>query len=150
MKPLCIPIIILSFSFVFPATAYAGVYADELGKCLVESTSQRDRIELVRWMFSAASLHPAVEPMSSVTNEQLDAANKVIANLVMKLLTDSCRSETANAIQYEGATTLQTAFSVLGQVAGTELFASPEVAAGLAGLEKHLDGEKLKSAVGLK
>jgi len=32
-------------------------------------------------------------------------------------------------------------------VAGQELFASPEVAAGMAGLEKHLDSEKLQALV---
>ena len=33
------------------------------------------------------------------------------------------------ALQYEGASTLETSFMILGQVAGQELFSSPEVAA---------------------
>jgi hypothetical protein len=34
-------------------------------------------------------------------------------------------------------------FQVLGQVAGAELFQSPEVARVMAGLEKHVDKKKL-------
>ena len=145
MRTQRITAVLLAFAWLSPTNASAGDHADKLAKCLVESTSQRDRIELVRWMFSAASLHPAVKPLSSVSEAQLDNANKVIADLVVRLLTDSCRAEAESALQHEGATTLETAFSVLGQVAGTELFSSPEVAVGLAGLERHMDAEKLKS-----
>ena len=130
--------------------ALAGPYSDTLAKCLVSSTTTEDRSSLVRWMFTAASLHPAVKPISNVSDEQLDEANRIIANLVTDLLTESCREETEQALQYEGTTTIQTSFMVLGQVAGQELFASPEVAAGLSGLEKHIDEEKLGSLKGLQ
>lgn len=133
-----------------PQQSFAGPYTDELSKCLVESTSPRDRTDLVRWMFTAAALHPAVKPISNVTDEEVDDANKVIADLVTNLLTESCRAETEKALQYEGASTLENSFMILGQVAGQELFASPEVAAGLSGLEKHLDEEKLGSLKGLQ
>lgn len=135
----------LVLTSLFSAAAVAGPYADELGKCLVESTSQRDRVDLVRWMFSAAALHPAVKPISSVTEEQLDDASRATAGLFMRLLTESCREETKAALQYEGTSTIETAFSVLGQVAGREMFSSPEVAAGLAVLEKYVDSEELEA-----
>lgn len=130
--------------------AVAGPYADELSKCLVESTSQGDRIELVRWFFSAASRHPAVAPLTTLTEEQVDAANKTIAEMITSLLTESCRSETEAALQYEGPSTIELSFQVLGQVAGKELFTSPEVAAGLAGLERHLDLEALATLKGVQ
>ena len=127
--------------------AVAGPYTDELSKCLVDSTSVQDRIDLVKWMFSAASLHPAVQSISSVTAEQLDDANKVVADLVVNLLTESCKQETENALKYEGDVTIEASFRVLGQVAGRELFSSPEVAEAMTGLEKHLDEDKLKTLV---
>lgn len=141
---------VLLLSAIGSSAAVAGPYADELSKCLVESTSQRDRIELVRWFFSAASLHPAVEPLTTLTDEQIDASNKTIAEMITKLLTESCRPETEAALQYEGPSTIELSFQVLGQVAGKELFTSPEVAAGLAGLERHLDLEALSSLKGLQ
>ncbi len=150
MKTLTLLVALFALQSLTAQEAYAGPYADELSKCLVESTSTRDRTDLVRWMFTAAALHPAVKPISNVTDEQVDDANKVIADLVTELLTESCRTETEKALQYEGASTLETSFMILGQVAGQELFASPEVAAGLAGLEKHLDEEKLGSLKGLQ
>jgi len=63
----------------------------------------------------------------------------------MKLLTDSCKTEAQKAVQYEGQTTFQIAFEVLGKVAGQELFSSPEVAANLKGLAKYIDVEKIKA-----
>jgi hypothetical protein len=66
----------------------------------------------------------------------------------MQLLTESCRQESAAVIKYEGLAAFQSSFQILGQIAGNELFASPEVAAGMAGLEKYFDGEKLQSLIG--
>lgn len=136
---------VLALTLLCPVAAFAGPYANELGKCLVESTSQRDRVDLVRWMFSAAALHPAVKPISTVSEEQLDDASRTTAALFMRLLTESCRSETEKALQFEGASTIETAFSVLGQVAGREMFSSPEVAAGLALLEQYVDSAELEA-----
>lgn len=124
--------------------AQAGPYADDLSKCLVSSTSKDDRASLVTWMFSAASLHPAVKSIASVTPKQLDDANKHAGELFMRLLTDACKSQTQQALQYEGASTIQTSFQVLGQVAGQELFTSPEVGAALAGMSKYIDEARLK------
>lgn len=137
----------LSILAIFATDAYAGPYTDQLSRCLVESTSTRDRTALVRWMFSAAAVHPAVKSIASVSKEQLDEANKSMAELMMRLLTDSCRKETKKALKYEGDVTLGASFNVLGQVAGRELFSSPEVVAGISGLEKYFDKEKLKSLV---
>ena len=142
-------VIVCSFAFVAvsASSAYAGPYTDELSKCLVDSTSVRDRAALVRWMFAAISLHPAVKSLASVSKEQLEEANKGMAELSMKLLTDSCRSETKKALKYEGAVTIEASFNVLGQVAGRELFADSEVSAGISNLDKYFDKNELKSLV---
>lgn len=126
-------------------TAFAGPYGDELSKCLVNSTTQADRVALVKWMFSAASLHPALKGMVSVSPQQLDDANKYTAGLLTRLLTESCRAEAEKALQYEGMATFQTSFQILGQVAGKELFSSPEVTVAMSGLARHVDGKKLES-----
>ena len=128
--------------------AHAGVYADSLARCIVGSTSKTDRMDLVRWMFTAASLHPAVKPISSMTEADLKDSNRTIARMMERLLTDTCRDETLEAVNYEGANSIVTAFEVLGQVAGQELFASPEVAQALAGLEREFDAEKLEGMFG--
>lgn len=138
-------VVVLASTVLWPAISEAGPYADDLSKCLVESTSQRDRVELVRWMFASMSRHPAVEPIASVSDEQLEAASEEVAELFMSLLTDSCRLEAENALQFEGGSTFEGAFSVLGNVAGREIFTNPEVAEGLALLDKYVDDEELSS-----
>jgi hypothetical protein len=127
------------------SAAVAGVFADDLGRCLVNSTTKEDRANLIRWLFVAASHHPAVKPIATVTSAQQEESDKQMGTLVMKLLTESCKTETQKALQTEGATTLQFAFEVLGKVAGQELFSSPEVAGNLKGLAKYLDPEKIKA-----
>jgi hypothetical protein len=123
--------------------AWAGVYTDDLSKCLVESTSTDDRTALVKWIFTAASAHPAISSLSTATPADLDSANQVIGALFMKLLTESCKLQTQKALRFEGPATIQLSFTVLGQVAGAELFSDPAVTKGMAGLEKYIDSEKL-------
>ena len=125
--------------------ASAGVYTDQLSKCLVDSTTTEDRTRLVKWLFTAASVHPAIRSLSTVTAEDRDAANQVIGNLFVKLLTDSCREPAKAALRFEGAVTLQQSFQMLGQVAGMELFSNPQVAAVMPDLDKHVDPAKLNA-----
>ena len=127
------------------STAWAGVYTDDLSKCLVESTSTEDRTALVQWVFTAASAHPAISTLSTATPADVDSANQVIGVLFMKLLTESCRLQTQKALRFEGPATIQLSFTVLGQVAGAELFSNPEVAKRMSGLEKFIDPGKLEA-----
>ena len=120
-------------------SASAGVYTDALGKCLVDNTTTEDRTMLVRWLFTAASAHPAISSLSTVSAADRDAANKTTASLFVRLLTESCKDAAMTAMKFEGPATLQLSFQVLGQVAGAELFSNPQVAAVMADLDKHLD-----------
>jgi hypothetical protein len=127
------------------STAMAGAFADDLGKCLVNSTTKEDRANLIRWLFVAASHHPAVKPIATVTPAQQEESDKQMGTLFMKLLTESCKAEAQKALQTEGPETIQFAFEVLGKVAGQELFSSPEVAGNLKGLAKYIDADKIKA-----
>jgi hypothetical protein len=125
--------------------ALAGPYADDLSKCLVASTTPADRVGLARWIFIAFSAHPSVAPISNVKPADVESANAEIGNLLMKLLTDSCREKATLAIKYEGPATFQLSFQVLGQVAGMELASNPDVQARMSGFAKHIDNDKLKA-----
>ena len=137
----------VAFAFVFGciSSAWAGVYADDFGKCLVASTTKDDRANLIRWLFVAASQHPAVKPIASISPAQQVESDKAVGALLMKLLTDSCKADAQKAIQYEGPITIQLAFEILGKVAGQELFSSPEVAANLKTFTKYIDADKVKA-----
>jgi hypothetical protein len=98
-------------------------------------------------MFVAASAHPAVADIASVGSDELDKSNMVLGELMTTLLTDRCKEQTKKAIKYEGPAAIQLGFQVLGRVAGSDLFASPEVAKGMGGLEKYVDKQKLEMLV---
>lgn len=134
--------------FLFSSNVNAGAYSDDLSRCLVESSSSADKPVLVKWMFTAMSLHPAVKSIASVSAQQVDISNREVANLFVKLVTETCKDQTIKAIKYEGNVALQSSFSILGQVAAKELFSNPDVAAGMAALEKYMDTEKIKKILG--
>ena len=123
--------------------ARAGVYADDLSKCLVKSTSSEDQTALVVWVFAAMSAHPAIQSYSSTTEAQRAAATKRAAVLMQRLLTVDCRKESVAALKYEGSSSLGPAFNVLGQVAVRGLFSDPHVQAGMSGLGTDVDSAKI-------
>jgi len=143
-----LPVFLILLFKAVPASA--GPYTDDLTKCIVESTTMTERIEFVKWMFFAISMHPVAKEYSSVTEEQIAEANKQTAGLFMKLITESCREKAAKAIKYEGQAAFQTSFQTLGQVAAKDLFSDPEVAKVMSGLEKYIDGDKLKSSLDIE
>ena len=147
-RPVRTCLMVGTLSLCATAPSWSGPYNDSLGKCLVESTTPADKTLLVRWMFAMMALHPDVQAGSSLTPEQRSAISKDAALLFQRLVTETCVKETRAAIKYEGAGTLETSFSLLGQVAARELFTHPKVAEGLAELGKHMDEKKIKELVG--
>ncbi len=148
MKKVCTTLMI-GVCLAFSTLSHAGIYSDDLSRCLVESSTAADKSKLVKWMFTSMALHPDVTSMSSVTDLQRDASNRDAAEMFVKLMTEVCLTQAKKAIQFEGPLAIQQGFSVFGQVAGQELFTNPNVAQALAGLEKHMDNERLASSLGL-
>lgn len=143
-------VISAAFSLVLMVSpsAFAGPYSDEMAKCLVTSTSEADKNFLVKWMFAAAALHPAVKSISSVTDAQRNELNVKTAKLFERLLTESCKKQVQTAIKYEGQSTIESAFQVLGQVAARGLFSDPAVNGFIAQLGNHIDKKKMESVIG--
>jgi hypothetical protein len=139
---------IFSLALLASQSALAGPYSDEMAKCLVTSTSEADKNFLVKWMFAAASLHPAVKSISSISDAQRNEMNVKTAKLFERLLTESCKSQVQQAIKYEGQSTIESAFQVLGQVAARGLFSDPSVNGFIAQLGNHIDKQKLEGVIG--
>lgn len=128
------------------APAEAGVYSDDLAKCLVASTTPKDQTDLVRWIFATAALHPQVSSIAAVTTEQRTAMARSVGELFERLLTDACRTQFSAAMQYEGNQTIESAFQVLGQVAMRALMADPAVAKGFEEIDAFIGKEKIEAA----
>ena len=150
MKHIKIAAIGAAFSLVLLSShsVFAGPYSDEMAKCLVTSTSEADKNFLVKWIFAAASLHPAVKSISSISEAQRNELNVKTAKMFERLLTESCKSQVQTAIKYEGQSTIESAFQVLGQVAARGLFSDPSVNGFIAQLGNHIDKQKMESVIG--
>ncbi|PYM90646.1 MAG: hypothetical protein DME04_22225 [Candidatus Rokuibacteriota bacterium] len=128
--------------------AVAGPYSDELAKCLVRSTTDADKNYLVKWLFASAALHPEVRSIASVSDAERTDLNRNAAKLFERLITESCSTQTQEALKYEGPNTLQSSFEVLGQVAGRRLFSDPAVAKSMAEFANYLDKQKFDRIFG--
>ena len=137
--------VLITYCFLLVPPSHAGVYTDDLSRCIVENTDKEDRITFVKWMFSAMAKHPAVKTFVSASEEQADVIDKNMAELFMSLLVEDCKEKAQKAIQYEGRVAMETAFQVLGQVAARDLLSDPDVLKSLSGMEKYIDLEKLSS-----
>lgn len=125
------------------APASAGPYADDLSKCLVSSTTDAEKTQLVKWVFAAISLNKDVAPFVNMPPDVRSRLNKDTAQIYMRLLTDSCKGQTHDTFKYEGQTAIEAAFQLLGEIASQEMFSDPAVAAGMEGFIKYFDKDKL-------
>jgi hypothetical protein len=125
------------------SSAYAGPASDALGKCLVDSTTGRDRTEVVRWIFAAFSAHPDVGELSSVTAAQRDAITEEAARVFNRLLVVDCRAQTVAALRADGVDAVESAFEVLGKTAVEDMTTDPGVQHEMSKLAGDLDQDKL-------
>ena len=49
---------------------FAGPFGDEMAKCLVTSTSNRDRTKLLKWIFRVYGEHPEVSYMVNLSDRE--------------------------------------------------------------------------------
>ena len=126
------------------AESHAGIYSDDMARCLVKSTSQDDKTALVRWVFAITSLHPGVADVAAMSAEMREQSDRTIAALFERLVTIDCRNESRDAIRYEGPQSFEQSFQVLGEVAMTELMAHSAVGAGFQAFTKYIDESKFE------
>lgn len=129
--------VFLSAVFAVPH-ASAGVFTDDMSRCFVHESSAEDQVVLVKWMFAALTLNPAVTPLSAIKPEVRLAINNDATKLFHRLLVEDCRSETVTALKNEGPAALQVSFSVLGQTAARGLMSNAAVVGEMQGLGKAL------------
>lgn len=140
----------LSLAFVLASpAANAGVYGDDLSRCLVSSTNDGDKRLLVEWIFGSIALHRDVAKYVSMPEEEREALDRDTAALFMRLLTETCQPQARDAVKYEGAGAIGTAFQLLGQVAAQGIFSDPSVAAGTQRLLQHVDEARMQEALGV-
>ncbi len=127
------------------AEAQAGIYSDDMARCLVKSTSPEDKTALVRWVFAIASLHPGVADVAAMSAKMREQTDRTVAALFERLVTEDCRTESQDAMRYEGPDAFEQSFQVLGEVAMTELMAHQAVGAGFQAFTQYIDESKFEA-----
>lgn len=112
--------------------AQAGVFTDDLTKCLVAKISEADRTVLAQWEFAAMAANPAVAGMVSLTPSQREEYGRKGGDVIARLVASDCRTETVKAVKNEGGAALQINFRVLGGIAMAGLMDHPSVWAEMA------------------
>lgn len=126
--------------------AHAGQYADQLTKCLVDSTTDEDKAGLARWIFASAAQNPNVADLAAVTDEQRTEMSKSVAAIFERVLTQDCRTQFRDAKKNEGENMLSMSFGTLVQVAMGKLIDNPAVSGALGGIDKELNKQKFAEA----
>jgi len=129
----------------YGSMAVAGVYTDDLSRCLVSSSSDVDRVVLVQWIFGAMSANPQIKAYSAVTPQQREIFDRKAADLFGRLLLVDCRKEVVAALKNEGSGVMETSFGVLGQVATRSLFSDPATSASASKFAEYIDKDKLNA-----
>ena len=121
----------------------AGPFGDEMARCLVTSTNNRDKNKLVKWIFRVYGEHPEVSYMVDLSDREKKIIDKDVAHIFTRLLSEDCIDETKNALDYEGDNVMFTAFSVLGQAAAKGFNDDPTVKRSINKFAEFIDIEKL-------
>jgi hypothetical protein len=112
---------------------------------MVRTSTPADRAEFIKFLFSAMAQHPDVSSMANIPPRQFEATLKATGELVQRLLLQSCRSESHQAIRYEGMQAVFASFQFYGQAMAAELFGNPIVAGKMKDLNKYLDADKFQA-----
>lgn len=124
--------------------AGAGVFTDDLSRCLVKQASDEDQNILMKWLFSAFALNPSLAPMTQITPAQRTEFTKAAAGVYVRLLVSDCRTEAVAALKNEGESSLGPAFGTLGRTTASRIFNSPAANAELEKLGDSFDKDALK------
>ena len=141
-------LIVVTFALLLALPTIAQTQGDDLGKCLADSTTGRDRKDLARWMFVAMAAHPEIRDLANPSQDVAEEASRAMGVLVTRLLTESCPKEVQAVASGEGSQAMRRAFETLGRVAVVEIMSNAEVTASISGFERHVDRRKINAVLG--
>lgn len=127
--------------------ATAGPATDALSKCFADSTTGKDRKDLVRWFFTSLSVHPDIQNLTNISDTTRNEVDKTVAALIERLLSKDCRDQAKNAMAVDGRDALKSSFKTFGELSAYDLMGNPSVNAAVTGFSRYLDAQKLDSAL---
>ena len=130
------------------AEAWAQSPEGDLESCVVAAADGDDRRVLAQWMFTALALHPDLAGMARVSDARREQANREMARVLERFLTEDCPTQAGHAFRTGSAEmAFHRAFLRVGQLAGESLFADPGVAAAGQGVVEYVDLQRVAGAL---
>ena len=136
MKKIYLSLIIFFFA---QTNSFSGEYLNRFANCLMQNTTERDKIVLVRWMFSAVAQHSALESEFNISAEKSTNHEIAVADYMQYILGSICLEEAKNVLNYEGEDAFTKSFEYLGELAMMSLVDDPNVNRALENWIIHLD-----------
>ncbi len=115
-----------------------------LGTCLIDSLTGKERKQLAKWIFFAIAAHPEMSSFTNITVEERLNTDRMVGQLVTRLLVDDCAEET-KAAQKANPLAIQQAFQLVGQVAMQELMTNEDVRTAISSYASYADQSKINS-----
>ena len=141
MRKLFLILILVTF---YQTSTLAGQYSDKFANCLMQKTTDRDKIVLVRWAFSALAHHSALRDEFNIPKSKFTKHEIAVADYVQYILGTVCFKETKNVLRYEGDEAFLKGFELLGEIAFLSLTNETAVAEALENYVIHIDPEFIK------
>ena len=141
MRKLFLILILVIF---YKTSSSAGQYSNKFANCLMQKTTDRDKIVLVRWAFSALAHHSALRDEFNIPKSKFTKHEIAVADYVQYILGTVCFKETKNVLRYEGDEAFLKGFELLGEIAFLSLTNETAVAEALENYVIHIDPEFIK------
>ena len=132
-KLFCIIFLFISFN------VNAGPYQDRYTSCILENTSERDRIILVKWLFVLLAEHPSLKDDFPTTEDDKISNDMAVADYISYVLGVKCLNETIDVLEYEGEEAFLKGFELLGEVAFMELADHEDVSSSFERYIQYID-----------
>ncbi len=113
--------------------------AAALGQCLVLNTSGADRVALARWIVSAMASIPQLKGMASVEPAKHEEADRAMAAIFTRLITQDCIREARPLMRAGGTKGIEIAFQSLGAIAMQEVMTGEGAQEALGSYTRFLD-----------
>mgnify|MGYP001256951347 FL=1 len=130
--------------FFIQTNSFGGEYLNRFANCLMQNTTERDKIVLVRWMFSAIAKHSALESEFNISVEKSTNHEIAVADYMQYILGTICLEEAKDVLNYEGEEAFGKSFEYLGEVAMMSLIDETNVKRALENWIIHLDPNFIK------
>ncbi len=131
--------IFFTIVLLFSLNVKAGFYGDQFTECLLNNTSERDKIILVKWMFIGMGQHPILKREFPISESRKESVDIAVADYITYIIASSCYEETKNVMAHEGEEAFAKSFELLGELAMMLVIEDADVLNSLEDYVKHLD-----------